>query len=756
MATAGQIDEAIEGAINVPGQVGAVLSTAEIETIDLLCEGEIKGPRSGEYIYEGTLGRLGWTSATFVPYTGVDGTTTNGWLRSVYWNGVPVLGGDQRINFQQVSVSYTKGTPNGGLVDSSNTDSTVTRIIGERLRASVIRADGNISTDESQNYRKFYRIYNRNCKGVVVNVRVNQLYTTPASGSDAGDIQPTSVQYEIAYRPVYAVMGLNSVQETIFTTSKTETIEGKITGGYIRSTRVNFDFKETPEASFIGWEIRITRYTPDSTSSLLLNRTFIDSITEIYTDVFTYPCSAMFRSKFKSEFFSQVPSRAFDVEMLKVKIPSTYDPVLKTYTESSNGWDGTFKSDLHYTDNPAWCFYDLLTNKRYGLGRYFEETSVDKWGLYEISKYCDELVADGFGGIEPRFTCNILINSRDEAAKVVDEFASIFRGMVYYAGGMIYTIQDAPKTAIYQFTNANIEDGNFEYQSTSKKVRRTVAVVRYNDPNNFFRPAVEYVEDVAGINRYGIREYDVTAFGCTSRGQAIRLGRWALLSENLETETVQFTTAMEGCFLRPGDIFKVFDANRKSERLGGRTYMITGVTESGAHIFLDDEITLQSTKPYLISLLTPGYYYDQSIVENLVYGDLTGNSFSGLRKPQVQTRRFLGSVATTVNGRTRLNLPTGFNTGEYLVSGSLVWTIESATGIGNYADASKFVNPNTDYYRVIRIEEQESNKFTIVGLQYAESKYMDIESGMSFSRSRDKFYTPPPVPQSLTIIAETQ
>ena len=325
----------------------------------------------------------------------------------------------------------------------------------------------------------------------------------------------------------------------------------------------------------MGWELKIVRQTKDSVSAARRNISNIDSITENYETRFAYPNSAIVSQKFNAEFFSQVPDRAFDTKLLKVNVPGNYNPITKNYestgpSTTNGGWDGTFATQKQWTDNPAWCFYDLITSNRYGLGKYIPESYIDKWTLYEIGRVCDTLVSDGYGGVEPRFTCNLILTQREEAYKVINDMASVFRGLVYYANGSIYTTQDTEKEPIFLFTNANVEDGNFSYASSAKRNRHTVAIVRYNNKNDFYKPAVEYVEDFDAIRKYGINEIELTAFGCTSRGQALRFGRWALLSETMETETVSFVAGTEGAYLKPGDVFKICDSNRTSKRYGGR------------------------------------------------------------------------------------------------------------------------------------------------------------------------------------------
>lgn len=243
-------------------------------------------------------------------------------------------------------------------------------------------------------------------------------------------------------------------------------------------------------------------------------------------------------------------------------------------TDPNQFWNGEFKSDKYWTDNPAWCFYDLMTNFRYGLGEYINVEAMDKWTLYDISKYCDVLVYDNKGSVEPRFTFNHLIISRDEAYKVLNDLASAFRSMLYYAFGQIYVVQDKPRDPVYHFNNANVIDGKFNYSSSARKARHTVALVRYIDKHSMYKPALSYTEDPEGIRRYGIREVETTAIGCTSEAQAKRFGDWMLKSETLETESITFSAGIEVSYLRPGDIFSVYDRYRNKSKFLGRALNI--------------------------------------------------------------------------------------------------------------------------------------------------------------------------------------
>lgn len=336
------------------------------------------------------------------------------------------------------------------------------------------------------------------------------------------------------------------------------TINGKTTSKYERSHRIEL----TGDAP---WDIRVRRITADSTTSALQDKTFWESYTEIVDGKFRYPNSAIIGVRIDASQFDNIPKRSYDLKLLKVKVPSNYNVNTRAYTGI---WDGTFK--VSWTDNPAWCFYDLLTNTRYGLGDFIPEAQVDKWTLYAIGKYCDELVPDGFGGTEPRYTCNMYLQNRQEAYTVLNNMASVFRGMPYWSSGSITLGYDAPSDPVYQFNNANVIDGTFNYVGSALKARHTVALVTWNDPDDFFRQKVEYVEDADGIARFGIIQTETIAIGCSSRGQANRVGRWILYTEQSETEAVNFKTGLEGHSIRPSQVIQVADKDRAGTRMGGR------------------------------------------------------------------------------------------------------------------------------------------------------------------------------------------
>jgi hypothetical protein len=699
---------------------GLVLSSTNIEVLDLICEGPIEGLVTGEYSYSGDIGDIGWSRVSFNANTPAQGEDSSvKWLQSIYWNEVPLASKNGQFNFQDIQVQQTKGSPNGSNVSDQIVDEIkVSRNIQERLRGG------------GEEFAKYYRVTNRYCKSVELNVRIDVLSKT---NSKNGDIEVTDVSWATYYKPVF-----NNRQQNDYTLGKSENVRGKLTSPYIRSSRIDMP-DNSDDVNFIGWDIKVVRYTEDPTTSALRNRTTIDSLTEIYGDKLIYPNSAIVASVFDAEYHSSLPVRQYLTRLLKVQIPSNYEPLSKTYNETTS-WDGTFKDDKYWTDNPAWCFYDLLTNKRYGLGNYIPVEYIDKFSLYEISKYCDTLVPDGYGGIEPRFSCNVYISSREDAYKVINEMASIFRGITYYSAGQIYTSQDKEKPFITAFTNANVENGDFTYSSSAKKARHTVALVQFNNKKNFYKPEIEYVEDIDGIRQFGIREIEVPAFGATSRGQALRMGRWALLTERLETETVSFTAGLEASYLRPGDIIKIYDQYKNGDRFGGRVSDIV-CSPTTTNVTLDSTVNLLDGVDYNFSIVTPSYFYDTSLVSDLNQGDETN-----IRRVQVQSIPFNKTQLSTVDSKSYLSIPSPLDVVNYNVSGNNVWIIEPSNNLSNYVMSGK-----SEYYRILQIGESEKHKYTIEALEYAVDKFNMIDSGFNFETVATNAYTIPGSPTKLEL-----
>jgi len=359
------------------------------------------------------------------------------------------------------------------------------------------------------------------------------------------------------------------------------------------------------------WDIRVRRITADAELINLQNRTVWESYAEIIEAKLKYPNSALVAISLDSAQFQSIPTRAYDMKLLKIKVPSNYNPDTKTYTGI---WDGTFHAEKKWTDNPAWIFYDIVTNNRYGLGGFIPETQVDKWSLYTIGKYCDEKVINGRGGFESRFSCNVYFQTRQEAYKVLQDLASCFRSMIYWSEGSIISVQDSPRDPVHLFTQANVVDGIFSYSGSSSKTRHTVALVSWNDPDDFYKQKVEYVEDAIAIDKFGVHETQITAFGCTSRAQAQRAGKWILYSEQNQTEVVTFKTGLTGAVCRPGEIIKVADKTRSGNRRAGR------ILEGHLNYVILDMILSENASDITLSIILK----DGTIVKPAV-SNITGN-----------------------------------------------------------------------------------------------------------------------------------
>lgn len=531
--------------------------------------------------------------------------------KSIFLDETPLQNDDGSYNFQGLEFVTRTGTQSQGYVPGF----------------PAVESETGVGVEIKEAAPATRQISNPEIDAVRVRISLPQLTQQDVS---TGDLNGAAVTYAI------------DVQSNGggFVTYLTDSVRGKTTSKYERSYRVEL-------TGSAPWDVRVRRITPDSTKAALQNKTFWESYTEIIDAKLRYPNSALVGIKVDSSQFNSIPRRAYDVKLLKVRVPTNYDTATRTYT---GVWNGTFK--VEWTDNPAWCFYDLLTNDRYGLGGLIDQPQVDKWALYAVARYCDELVPDGFGGTEPRFTCNMYIQSRAEAYRVIQDMASIFRGMVYWQSGAITVSQDAPADPVYLFTPANVVDGSFVYSGSSAKARHTVALVSWNDPEDFYRQKVEYVEDAAGIARYGIVQTDVTAIGCTSRGQANRVGRWLLYSEQSEAEVVVFKTGMEGAVARPGQIIQVSDPVRGGARRGGR---VASATVSA--ITLDSPVSLTGGGHSLAVILPNGSVEERDVASVTGSTVLVATPFSAapaagaiwvLQSPnlQAQTFRVVSAVET--------------------------------------------------------------------------------------------------------------
>ena len=339
----------------------------------------------------------------------------------------------------------------------------------------------------------------------------------------------------------------------------TETISGKTMSPYERAVRVALPY------STGTIQMRVTRFDPEPADGV--NNNFIwSAYVEITDGQIAYDDTAVAAMTIDAEQFSSPPQRAYLLDGLIVDVPSNYDSRARTY---DGDWDGTFTVD--WTNNPAWVLYALLTNERWGLGSYLDASAVDKWSFYECARYNDQLVPDGNGGTEPRWTCNCVINTRQDAYTVLNAVASSMLALLYWSNGTVFVVQDralGPPTRV--FTPSDVESGIFDYQGTDYRSRWTAAAVTWNDPSDQYNAAIELVQDNGLIGQQGYRETQKTAFACTSRGQAQRFGRWLIYTNQFETEAVTFRVGLENADVRPGEAVAVSDPSRVGARLGGR------------------------------------------------------------------------------------------------------------------------------------------------------------------------------------------
>lgn len=370
-----------------------------------------------------------------------------------------------------------------------------------------------------------------------------------------------------------------------------------ISGKTMSRTQFSY-YLRLPASGGLSRYVRVTRISADSTSASVQNRTFFDSFTLLWDERLRYPNTALVGVSIDAQQFASIPRMSFLIRGLKVLIPSNYNPVTRAYTGS---WNGSFVRA--WTDNPAWIWYDMLTNTRYGLGGLLDSALVDKYALYSISQYCDALVPNGFGGTEPRFACNLALTTQQDAWKLVNDMVSVFRAICFWAGGTLTAVQDRPRSSKYLFNNANVVGGDFSYQSVSSDQRFNVAAVTWNDPLQQYKQSVEIVERPELIAKWNrIQQSDVVAVGCTSRGQARRLGRWLLYAES---ESVTFVAGADGALPLPGDIIDIADANRAGARNGGR--ILAGSTTT--NLLLDGPVGIGGTGIISIILSEGSYAY---------------------------------------------------------------------------------------------------------------------------------------------------
>lgn len=564
-------------------------------------------------------------------------------LKSVYLDGTPIQSVSGGENFTGYTTEFRAGTQAQAYIPTIGTESENAVNVEFTNPTPVVRSITDSDVDR-----------------VRVTVQLPALQII----EDDGDIIGHTVDIRIQVQ--YNGAG--------YTTVLDDTISGKTTNTYQRDYVI-------PLSGAFPVDIKLVRVSADETSARRQNRTYWFSYTEIIDEKLRYPNSALAYLRFDSRQFNNIPQRKYLIRGIKVRLPSnaTVDTTTHLGRVTYAGvWDGTFGAATWCAD-PAWCLYDLLTDTRYGAG--IPESSLDRYDFYAISQYCNELVSNGFGAQEPRFACHVYVNTRDEVYNLIQEFVSIFRGIAYYGAGSMAILADKPSDPQYILGPSNVIEGNFTYSGSSQKARHTTATVSYQSYETLGEVEFEYVEDADAVSKYGIINKDLKAFGCYSRGQAHRLGKWALLTEQNLTDTVSFAVSIDsGIVLRPGTVVGVADPVKAGARRSGR---ISAATTTAITVDSTSGLPTTTANSPTLSVLLP-----TGIIETRNVSAISGNVF-------------------TVSA-----------------------AFSEAPNVG-----SVFLVETTDIeaqlFRVLTVAEGEGGTYSCTALAYNESLYAAIESDLS-------------------------
>ncbi|SFK23103.1 Phage-related protein, tail component, partial [Xenorhabdus mauleonii] len=480
--------------------------------------------------------------------------------KDIYLDGTPLQGDNGTLNFDGVSFEFRPGTQHQDYIK------------GMPAAENEIRLNTEIKAGTP------WTKYIANTKLSAVRVRLG--WPALRSLKENNDT--------VGYRIDYAIE--LSTDEGSYQTIFDTHIDAKTTTLYERSYRINL-----PDAK-AGWTVRVVRKTPNSTSERIIDKMNIMAFTEVIDAKLRYPNTALLYVEFDARLFNgTVPLISCKPKGRIIRVPSNYDPVNRTY---SGIWNGTFK--WAHSNNPAWVLYDILLNDLCGLGDKIDKTQIDETALYPVAQYCDQLVPDGKGGggMEPRFTCDVYIQSRAEAYKVLTDIGAIFRGSVYWGANQFVAMADMSDDIKYIFTQASVINGDFVYSGGSERNRSTVAMVSWSNPDNHYNDEVEVVSDDDLIQRYGINQLDIAAIGCTRQSEAQRRGKWALLT-NAQDGMVSFRVGLEGQLPMPGLIIGVAHKNRAGRVIGGRIQSV-----EGRNITLDRHPDVKAGDRLLVNLPT--------------------------------------------------------------------------------------------------------------------------------------------------------
>lgn len=599
--------------------------------------------------------------------------------KSIFLNNTPLQAADGSFNFKDVAFEVRNGT-------SNQTTIPITRDVANTLPTGFSLVE--------QGSPKVIQITDSDVDAVSIQITVPQLQKF----SDEGDIFGTSIELSISVQ--YSGGGYTTV-----ISGNNGTISGRTPDTYIRDYLINL-------SGAFPVNIKVTRITANSSSSKLVNAFQFNNYVEIKYDQRTYPNTALVGLKVDAEQFSSIPSRKYLINGIKVKIPHN----ATVNTDGSLSYTGTFNGTLgaaQFTNDPAWCLYDLLTSSRYGLGSHLAESDLDKFSFYQASVYCSAQVDDGTGtgNTEPRFTCNVTINSQREAYNVINQMCSVFRSMPYWSAGALTITQDAPKDSSYLFSLANVLEPGFSYSNVSQKARPTVVIAKYLDLE---LRDINYVEqiDTANQTRYGSVIKNIDAFACTSRGQASRLAKWMLYMSNVERSVVTFSCGIEaGVVVRPGQIIEIADPLKSGERRGGRVASATTNSVTIDSLFAKTEngsdVNLAFEANSTLSCVLP-----DGSVETVTVAGLSNNVFS------------LGQHFTAAP------------------NANSIWVYQTFSNVTGIA---------TSTWRVLSVEEKDRTFYSITASEYNSGKYNHIESGISLPvRDITNLDVPPASPTGIT------
>jgi len=581
--------------------------------------------------------------------------------RSIRLDGTPLVDDAGNPNFEGVTWDFRNGSNDQEYIKGFPDVSNETPV--------------NVELRSSQPWIKAFN--DTQISAVRVRFKWNRLSQT---NSENGDVTGYKIDYAIDLQTD------GGAYQTVLTTK----IQDKTSAGYERTHRIDLPKAKT------GWQLRVRRITPNSTSDLIQDTMMIDAVAEVIDVKLSYPNTALLGIQYNAELFSNIAKMSVRVKGKIIRVPDNYDPVARTYTGI---WTGNFKDA--YSNNPAWIFYDLCTQWRGGLGERLDATMIDRWSLYALGQYCDQPVSDGQGGLEPRFTCNVYLQKQEEAYTVLQNIAGIFRAMSFWTGERIMLDADVPQDPIYTYSSANIVGGvaGIQYSGTRNRDRHTLAKVAWDNPNNDYQTEYEYVRDEKAMSKFGVKVLDLSAFGCTSQAQAQRAGLWALKTEQLETRQVTFSVGLDGAIPRVGNIISLSDEAFAGRANGGR---VSTVNSTQSIIELDREVKA-------------------SVGDVLIINGGSGKS----------ERR---NISNVVGNRITVTAPFTSAEAEH------VWAIETA-------------NLKLMRFRVMSITENDDATYAITGIQHEPQKYDAVDFGTDVKPTEITIINPDTVdaPASVTV-----